>query len=145
MKYQEFKEKQYTQLSDFLDNWINYMNPCNISTTKKGLIKCIGFPKGDKEGKLCCNGTKIKSPCFIFNKPCKHLSNKGCTVDSLSCKQFFCEKAWKHLAFTKSPEDLSNFALALQYVSQTIRLHFIPCRPRQSKLQNFTYANEIFK
>jgi len=145
MRHEKFKSEAYTKEYKTLEDWMEYVNPCNIQNID-GRLTCVGYPKGSRGNRLCCTKTAEKSACGIFNEHCKyHDPDKGCTVDSLSCSLWFCPDAWNHMFSTVPTGILMNFMQILQNTHQTIRLHFIPAKPRTSKEENFKYANEIFK
>ena len=145
MRHEEFKSKKYDEISELLDNWTKYINPCNVKN-ENGFVTCVNYPNGSSNNLLCCAKTEQVSKNNLFNSNCKHHDcNKGCTVNSLSCKQWFCEKAWDNMFEKNSHADLKEFMQILEWASQESRLHFIPSRPRQSKEENFDYANLIFK
>ncbi len=145
MKHEKFKKDQYSELYKYMQKWIDHINPCNISGSDKNMT-CVLYPNGNKDNLLCCSATSEKSACAIFNIDCPHHSkNKGCKVQSLSCSLWFCKASWDYMFENNSPKSMKNFIQALQFVSQTIRLHFIPARSRASKKDNFEYAGKVFK
>lgn len=149
MLHKTFRSRKYDDLCKLSDEWIRYINPCEIhitNGTNPGSVSCLKYKEGNPDNLLCCGPTKVKSANELFNKPCiNHCNGKGCTAKSLSCKQFFCEEAWNNI-FEKQPAYIiKEFIQLLQYVSQETRLHFIPNFPRTSKKQNFIRGERFLK
>lgn len=138
------KKLKYAALCQLLDQWTAVVNPCEIAW-HNGKYTCVNYPEGNEGNLLCCGVMSEKSDCNIFNKPCKHHGKNGCKVQSLSCKMWFCEKAWNNLITNHTTENTSGFIQVFQYVSQICRLHFIPAVSRHSKKENFEKAKKIFK
>lgn len=65
-----------------LDEILAKENPCAIKV-KDGKATC-------RAGTPCCQG-------------CRHLGAKGCTVNSVACKFYFCDTAWA--ALSKEAQD----------------------------------------
>ena len=56
--------------------------PCRIEVDRaSGQARCCGVANGYRP---CCTG-------------CRHLGARGCTVDSIACKFYFCKWAWDNL------------------------------------------------
>ena len=141
MKDLKVKSDKYSEYYKDLEKWVDYMNPCEIKI-KDSKIVCINYPDGNKDNALCCGSVITTDP--IYNCKCKHLKGK-CTVKSLGCKQWFCEKALENIISNKNREDVINFLATITHITTEVRLHFIPCMPRTSKKDNFEYAKKIFK
>ena len=56
------------------DQLIKKYNPCQIQTSRSGLVTCLG------DNGPCCTG-------------CEYLSNSGCTITCLGCKLGLCRIA----------------------------------------------------
>ena len=82
-----------------LDELLKEHNPCNIQTAG-GTVTCRG-------GTPCCHN-------------CKLLGAKGCTVNSIACKFYFCKTAWAAI-----PADAQReiFSLGQQFKG-TLRARF---------------------
>jgi hypothetical protein len=140
------KEQTYDELYNYILEWVNYINPCEIRLNSKKKLTCKGIESKEIQYRttLCCGPFEETSENTGFtwiSKTCNHLNCKGCTVKSLSCKLWFCESAWKNIIKRHKPKDIANFMLAIQYVQQTIRNLEIPCKSRQSKEENFESIN----
>lgn len=135
------KKLVYDELYNYILEWINYINPCEIRLNSKKKLTCKGIESKEEHSRayLCCNGNNIGND--VFTNPCKHLLSKGCSVKSLSCKIWFCKSAWKNIVTKHAPKDVANFMVAIQYVQQSIRNLEIPCKSRQSKEENFKSIN----
>lgn len=59
------------------DQLIKKYNPCQIHTSRSGLVTCLG------DNGPCCNN-------------CEYISNSGCTVTCLGCKLGLCSTAREH-------------------------------------------------
>lgn len=101
------KSELYTKLYDRATKLLHVYDPCEIQTDSNGKTTCVG-------GKPCCDG-------------CKHLTESGCSVDSLCCRLWLCDRA-----IQKTPE--AHAALnALNHLAIDLG---IPKGFRMSKRQN---------
>jgi len=107
------KQDIYSKLSHTASAIIG--DRCGIQTSPDGRVSCLDSrAKGYVIG-CCCNG-------------CPHLSNSGCTVESLACRLWTC------FTFQKNHPDTTK---ALMYVSAAARNAGIPHAYRMSKEENF--------
>ncbi len=110
----ETKGQLYDILLAIGQQTLDYYNPCDWSN---GKCRSMRLSKDDGG---CCEG-------------CKHLSPKGCTVQSLACKLWLCES---------QRNIFRECEIELKFLRQVADYCGIPYETRRSKEESFTLQSQ---
>lgn len=95
----------YDRIYDIADRLFKKYNPCNIHTTKTGVVVC-----NKHSDKIHNKYAQREYNEFLCCSTCKYLSISGCTIKCLPCKLFLC--SWFY--YDNSKYDYKDFKAKLK-------------------------------
>lgn len=121
------KKAYYKQQYALISSMLKLVNPCEVSVTD-GVVSCIGLREGDRDADpqtLCCT-------------ECRHLADKGCTVESLGCRMWLCNAAIGNLfrKYAEKPDMTVKLIKEIQETNRTCAFFDISFRSRHSMEEN---------